>query len=165
MLCDICKKKKAVIHYTEFIDGNYKELHLCQDCAAKKDFLDGSFHFIDSSAESGHGIKFKTNSEQSYNSNELKCKNCGLTFEQFRKIGKLGCSQCYKYFYEELKPLLSRIHNSNQHTGKQPINKSYKSTDYETLKQLKKDLQNAVNAEDYEKAILLRDKINKLLDQ
>ncbi|MBP5160038.1 MAG: hypothetical protein ILP10_07035, partial [Lachnospiraceae bacterium] len=34
MLCDICKQKKARIFYTEVINGEKHEQHLCEDCAS-----------------------------------------------------------------------------------------------------------------------------------
>ena len=33
MLCDKCKKNEAKIYYTEIINGEKKEQHLCEDCA------------------------------------------------------------------------------------------------------------------------------------
>ena len=36
MLCDICGKKIATVHLTEIINGEVKELHLCEECALKK---------------------------------------------------------------------------------------------------------------------------------
>ena len=36
MLCDICKKNKAVIHYAEVINNKVKKLNLCEKCAVAK---------------------------------------------------------------------------------------------------------------------------------
>ena len=35
MLCDRCKKREAKIYYTEVVNGEMKEQHLCEECAAE----------------------------------------------------------------------------------------------------------------------------------
>jgi protein arginine kinase activator len=161
MLCDECKKNEATVSYQLYENGHYIKLNLCAECAKKKNLFDySSFHFIDSNLKSQNDIS----SKKKYLENK-KCENCGLTFEDFRKIGKLGCSKCYRYFQEELKPILSRIHNSVQHIGKQPIGSSEKLKNFEEIKKLKEQLQQALAAENYEQAIIIRDKINKLTNE
>jgi len=51
----------------------------------------------------------------------LKCPNCKLTYKDFKKIGRLGCSECYLSFKKYLVPLLKRIHGSTLHIGKSPF--------------------------------------------
>lgn len=36
MYCEECKAKPAVVHFTQNIQGKKTEVHLCEDCAAKK---------------------------------------------------------------------------------------------------------------------------------
>lgn len=43
MLCDGCHENEAVVFYTEIINGEKKELHLCEACAAKETGMDQSF--------------------------------------------------------------------------------------------------------------------------
>ena len=43
MLCDECHENEAVVFYTEIINGEKKELHLCEACAAKETGMDHSF--------------------------------------------------------------------------------------------------------------------------
>lgn len=43
MLCDGCHENEAVVFYTEIINGEKKELHLCEACAAKETGMDHSF--------------------------------------------------------------------------------------------------------------------------
>ena len=38
MLCDKCKKRNAVAHFKENINGVKKELHLCSQCAAEMSY-------------------------------------------------------------------------------------------------------------------------------
>jgi len=38
------------------------------------------------------------------------CETCGMSYEEFKKVGKLGCSNCYKTYGDRLVPLLRRLH-------------------------------------------------------
>ena len=86
-----------------------------------------------------------------------------MTYDDFRKFGRLGCSECYNAFREQLAVLLKKIHGSNQHLGKapsklpQPIKKKI-----DQLQELKRQLQRAIEAESFEEAAALRDKIRGL---
>jgi len=94
---------------------------------------------------------------------KLKCKNCGLTYDDFRKFGRLGCSQCYEAFKTHLSTLLKKIHGSNQHVGKTPAKlPTTKRKKIEDLQELKKQMIEAIQMEDFEKAANLRDKIRDL---
>ena len=44
MLCQRCKQKNATTYYTQNINGEKKEIALCDDCAKE---LSGGFHFFD----------------------------------------------------------------------------------------------------------------------
>jgi protein arginine kinase activator len=94
-----------------------------------------------------------------------KCPNCGLTYTDFRKIGRLGCGECYRAFNRYLIPLLKRIHGATQHIGKapmkagKPLKKKEKAPDIATLKE---KLQQAIATEAFEEAARLRDQIREL---
>lgn len=51
---------------------------------------------------------------------ETRCPRCGMTLEEFRRTGLLGCANCYPYFREELAPVLRRVQGRTVHTGKIP---------------------------------------------
>ena len=36
MICGICGKNQATSHFTSIVNGNYKELWLCPECAKNK---------------------------------------------------------------------------------------------------------------------------------
>lgn len=51
----------------------------------------------------------------------LACGRCGLTYAQFRSTGMLGCAGCYEAFAGPLAPLVSRAHEgATHHVGKAP---------------------------------------------
>ena len=37
MLCEICGENEATFHFSEVVNGNKTEHHLCSECAAKTD--------------------------------------------------------------------------------------------------------------------------------
>ena len=92
---------------------------------------------------------------------------CDRGDRHFKKIGRLGCAQCYVAFKASLAPLLKRIHGSTQHIGKSPspvAAKELKITTklQEDLEAVKSALQKAVKNEEFEEAASLRDKIKFL---
>jgi protein arginine kinase activator len=93
---------------------------------------------------------------------KLKCPKCGLTYEDFKKVGRLGCGECYTAFRDALLPLLKRIHGSNQHCGKSPKKAAKVVKAKNELLELKDKLQKAIQREEFEEAAKLRDKIREL---
>lgn len=164
MICQICGKKEATVHFTEVINNQISELHLCEDCAQKKG-LSMEPHF--SIADLLVGLINLGISPPKVEEKGIKCKNCGLTYAQFGKIGRLGCSQCYQAFEKGLVPLLRKIHGSIQHRGKFPKKGKKVITRREArpsseIERLKAELIQTIEKEEFEKAAELRDKIRTL---
>lgn len=165
MLCDICTKNPATVHLTEIIDDKMTELHLCEECAQKKGAqMESHFGLADLLAGLADlGGQFSNTTKEA---KLVKCPRCGLTYEDFKKIGRLGCGECYSAFKDALLPLLKRIHGSTQHCGKSPIKKSSKIIKAvkakDELHELKEKLQKAIHIEDFEEAVKLRDKIKDM---
>lgn len=162
MTCNVCGKNQATVHLTEIIDDQITELHLCEECAQKKGAQMES-HFGLSNLLAGladTGSQFTTKSKLEA---KLKCRKCGLTYEDFKKIGRLGCGECYTVFRDALLPLLKRIHGSSQNVGKAPTKKVVKMVKSKNeLQELKERLQKAIQNEQFEEAARLRDKIREL---
>jgi protein arginine kinase activator len=92
----------------------------------------------------------------------LRCKQCGLTFNDFCDIGRFGCGACYDAFREKLEDLLTRIHGGNRHCGLIQADSSLTSATFLKMKRLNDELKHAVEHEDYERAAALRDQIKDL---
>jgi protein arginine kinase activator len=90
---------------------------------------------------------------------EIKCPSCGFTQADFKKAGRLGCSECYVTFAEGLEGLLKTMHKGVRHVGKVPQVLRQGRDLTEQLRQLQKRLDKAVTAEDFEQAATLRDEI------
>jgi len=161
MLCQICGKREATFHFKEVINDKIRELHLCEECARKKGFLSESF-FLPSFSLSSLIGGFTEEAEIPFSiASQVECPHCGLTYEQIREKGKIGCSFCYQTFKDYLAPLLERIHGHTRHLGKAPRGLKMSEKEKEIHK-LRKELEDAVKQEEYEKAAVLRDKIRKL---
>jgi protein arginine kinase activator len=97
--------------------------------------------------------------------NNLRCGVCGFTQADFKKVGRLGCGECYRTFAEPLRGLLKTMHKGGRHVGKVPQAVRQNQDSAEQLKALQKRLDKAVAAEDFEAAAALRDEIKQLKER
>ncbi|MFA5431090.1 MAG: UvrB/UvrC motif-containing protein [Candidatus Omnitrophota bacterium] len=164
MLCDICGKNQATVHLTEIVDDQMSELHLCEECARNKSAqMEQQFGLSDILA----GMADFDKPQKAAETVSLKCPNCGLTYAEFKKIGRLGCGDCYAAFRQYLAPLLKRIHGSVRHSGKFPVNQEQRTEQPRAkneLQELRRRLLKAVEREDFEEAAGLRDRIREMED-
>ena len=158
MLCDVCGKKEATVHLTEIVNDQVAKLNLCEECAREKG-AEMEEHFGLSELLAGlTDMGTKIDPEVAIS---IKCPNCGMTYQNFRKLGRLGCSECYEAFKKELAPLLKRIHSSDRHIGKVPLKGGKTIRDTRTMQDLKLQLEKAIQMEEFEEAAKLRDKIRE----
>ena len=159
MICDVCGKTEATVHLTEIVNEKMTKLHLCEECAkAKGAEMEEHFGMGDlmaGLADLGANLEPEAVST-------IKCSACGFTYRDFKKAGRLGCGNCYEAFRKQLDPLLKRIHGSNRHVGKVPLMAGKVVKDDRTLQEMKIQLEKAINAEDFEEAVRLRDKIRSV---
>jgi len=167
MLCQICNKKEATETFTKIVGGQKTEIHLCKGCALL--FIDKfsvsplpQFDINDLLAGLLNAIDLYHKEEGIIADKEIKCSNCQLTYHEFKRSGKLGCSMCYHDFRVQLTPLLRRLHGNSEHVGKIPRHSRSKLNKVKKIKQLRKELQKIVLKEEYEKAAKMRDEIMNL---
>lgn len=159
MLCDLCGKNPATVHLTEIVDNQMTELHLCEDCAREKSSqMEQEFGLADLLA----GLAEFGKPQEEKDVVEIKCLQCNLTYADFKKIGRLGCSECYNTFRRYLSPLLKKIHGSNRHLGKSPMKVAKVTRKRLDLQELRTRLAKAVEAEEFEEAAKIRDQIKEL---
>lgn len=164
-MCEKCHQREAVVKFTQVIGNKKTTLNLCKVCAEKEGLtnpmLDISkvFGKLIIAVLSEHLMSELT--QQSEKENEARvCNNCGLSWADFTKTGRLGCPECYETFAKELKILTRRIHGSNKHIGNRlPVQLRGKK---ESVISLKKKLQDAIKKEEYELAAELRDRIREI---
>jgi protein arginine kinase activator len=77
-------------------------------------------------------------------------------------MGRLGCSQCYEFFQQQLIPLLRSIHGNTRHVGKIPQRFARQVSLRRKARGLQDELELAIQLEQFERAAELRDEIRKL---
>ena len=179
MLCERCKKNEATIHVSETQQGKTREQHLCTDCAKElgisqpfKSYLDelfgqnliggtvfnmaGGIPAFDSTVKSGPAQQ------------NTSCSGCGQSYEDFRRSGLLGCSQCYSTFETRLDEVFRRVQGGTRHVGRK-VNETADQQELQMMRhrliELKTKLRQAVQEEAYETAAALRDEVHALEQQ
>jgi protein arginine kinase activator len=157
MNCDVCKTNTATVYLTQIVDGNMKKINLCESCSKEKGVSDPTgFALADLLLGLGesHQVEQAAVVEQ--------CPVCGFTQADFKKTGRLGCSECYQTFAEGLATLIKAMHKGVKHTGKVPARLYRDLARSGRLEELRRSLDEAVSKEDYESAAVLRDEIRQL---
>jgi protein arginine kinase activator len=156
--CDKCNRP-ATHHIVEIIKGQKIEKHLCDLHAAQEGVSTKVTHKPINELLTSF---VKSHSGQSGQQEDLTCEHCGLTFSEFRESSVLGCPECYRCFETGLAPLLERAHEgATHHVGKVPRRAGAGEHRQQRLMRLRKQLEEAVSAENYEVAAKLRDQIRK----
>jgi protein arginine kinase activator len=163
MKCEVCGLKEAVIHIRQVFPSGVQEVHVCEECAQEKGFSrdreDAETPELSISNLLTGLIEFR---EPHGEVSRESCPRCGLTVQEFRKRGKLGCSECFSAFAVDVRAALSQMTGRTHHTGKYPRRLSTDPGIAADRERLKTDLKDALDREEYEKAAHLRDRIKEL---
>ncbi len=153
--CDVCDQA-ATVHLTQIINNQIHKIDLCEQCAEQKGITDPSGYSLadllvkpDASGGVAEGVA-------------LSCAECGCTQREFKKTGRLGCSECYETFDGLVAPALSGMHRGEIHKGKVPQRAVAKKEFSDRLVHLEVDLKDAISSERYEDAARMRDEIIEL---
>lgn len=163
MKCQKCENK-ATFHITELTGGKLIELHLCEEHA--REYLEeGDPEQVAATTLAGalaQQLAIGQAAEDLARADKRRCPICGISFYEFRNQGRLGCPHDYVCFEAELEPLLVNIHGEAIHVGKRPRRAPANVGRQMELIRLRREMKEAVAAEDYERASLLRDQIRML---
>ncbi len=195
MECQVCKQREATVHLTQIVDDDTRSLDLCEGCAKQKgvsdpvgfalgDLLqDDITSVLGAIMAPGKGAKDPKEPGEPKEPREAKdakggqCGRCGMSHAEFKKTGRLGCSECYRVFGEALDSVLKGMHKGVRHVGKVPAGKAQEPGAPEPvaeakdqpagvptpippdMEQLARDLAEAVGREDFEAAAKIRDAI------
>ncbi|MGE5484216.1 MAG: UvrB/UvrC motif-containing protein [Ignavibacteriales bacterium] len=163
MLCEECGKRPATVHVQKIVNGQKSESHLCQECATSKGELNIFLQPFSVNSLLSAMLGAEAASPKAVTGEKgTRCSVCGLGYEDFARIGKLGCGNCYEAFQKPLGGLLRRIHGSDRHVGKVPTKGDQGASARRELEDLRTQLSRAVEAEEYEKAAAIRDKIREI---
>ncbi len=158
--CDLCGKGEATMKVSQLDkDGKVTEITVCAECARQRGFTEveklkaGVAEII---------AELKTRIDEG--DSKLVCGNCGLSYAEFKQQGRLGCTECYVSFHDQLVPLIRRIHGAVQHVGRTASGGRKQAQVKMNVQKLRDALSGAIQEEDYEKAAALRDKLRRTED-
>lgn len=158
-LCGRCKSAQATIHVLSIEpSGEKSERHYCERCAAEENLQPGgsplpSIEMLE---------KFVTSAKGGAAPQNLVCEHCEISYLEFRNQGLLGCPHDYDAFKSLLVPLLQRAHDgASRHEGKWPKSQGAPRVAQQEVARLRRMLDEALAAEDYERAAELRDRIRE----
>lgn len=148
MLCERCQQNRARFQVVIETENGKVVKHLCAVCA---------FNLPTYFAPQQKAVR-----------SDKQCPVCGLTLSEFRKRGRLGCSNCYAFFDVDVAEVLMRVQGTDHHvtmstapsTAAAVAAAATPEIDAE-LKELTDKLAKAVAAEDYLLAASLRDLIRE----
>ena len=168
MLCEKCKKKKATVFYNENLGGKTRSCSLCADCAEAMRRT-GELEDVYLPASGGFGC-----SESDMFGNLCgitvphnvaavrTCPVCSSTLSGIAQSGNVGCAACYRTFREELCASLHAPTGNVPYPGRTPRKFRLRREREARASLLREQMKQAVLAEDFETAALLRDQIHTL---
>jgi protein arginine kinase activator len=161
MTCESCGSTDAVVHLTQIVNDEMSTHHLCEKCAAEKGLETAPQMQEQPLLDVLSKMTQESVAERDWGNGE--CSFCGMTYKDFKKTGRLGCPHCYETFGAALPALLRRIHGGSKHVGKVYLPPDPTASEMERrLEGLRRRLERAVKAEDFERAAEIRDQIRTM---
>jgi protein arginine kinase activator len=166
--CDLCEGE-ATVHETQIVHGQVIVRRLCERHANEVG--------LTGHPSVGAPAASVVLSVQKQGAT-LRCETCGLLYAAFRQHGLLGCPECYDAFEDKLSPLIERAHQGGtHHIGKTPRRMLAAAKEGDTkaiervlggareraerLALLRKQLEEALGMEQYERAAAVRDELRR----
>lgn len=140
MKCQRCKEREANVQIMQQISGKKPQtFYLCDVCARELGISMPSFPMTGKMASNPFallGNMFQSNlglgADEISEKPSVRCTQCNMTFEEFKKTGFLGCPSCYEAFSCQMDPVFSRTQMGNKHAGRKPGSKSNKTSTEQT---------------------------------
>ena len=176
ILCEECGQREAMCTVAVMMGAKAMHRRLCHECMAKASMsiasgnLSGVLEALLAAARNAAQPE-KTPQPQSKKVNttlpELpgeaeNCPQCGMTYQVFRKEGRLGCAQCATAFRQTLLEALRRSDAGESHTGRKQLFSSEAIAHRARQMTLQRQLDEAIACEDYDAAAHLRDALRML---
>jgi protein arginine kinase activator len=167
MMCNRCNKP-ATVHIKEISNGSVVALDLCDQCAAAAGYAPQDHLPLNEILN-----EFVAAHSQLAGATALRCADCGMTWQEFKDTGLLGCEKDYDIFVRNLAPVIEKAQRgakhhtgkSRQRRGRQPgVEPALEAVQLRRteIKRLQKELAKAVEEESYEQAAKIRDQIKTL---
>ena len=160
MHCQNCHNNSATVRYSEVVDGEVEELHLCQKCLNNKQ--DNKETGFDISKPNPFQHPSVASDRPASVKKAVNCPVCGTSLQLMLANATIGCSSCYSTFSAQLESVLEGIHFSLIHRGKVPRSDDVRDRVRIDLQTKRTLLKSALGLENYEEAASLRDQIQAL---
>lgn len=170
MNCEKCKNKKATLFYAD--EGGRRHA-LCASCGA---LLGKAVSTAVISQEDKHSFYLPAPTLSSLASEDntvsaipsrrdagAVCRGCGMTSEELSHMGEVGCPECYDCFGALMFPALPT--KNSVFSARMPSARRQRLDRERILTELRVELRRAVEAENFELAATVRDKIRNLEKQ
>ncbi|PKQ28466.1 MAG: hypothetical protein CVT63_02680 [Candidatus Anoxymicrobium japonicum] len=164
IFCDECKRNIATVFLTRISSNEISKAQFCEKCANRIEETAEAAnlfavlpHILSGAREMDEPV-----AEDALSSAIITCETCGTSFNDFQKMGFLGCSHCYEAFRELLDKVLLEFQGATEHVGKIPGKASKSARLRKRLLELEHHLERQVTQEEYEAAAAARDKIKKI---
>ena len=115
MICTSCQKAEAVVFIKQIINNQVSQAALCAVCAAQAHVS------LDPISPLNALLEILSHPKAPRPRTVVRCPGCGISWNDFRTTGRLGCGRCYEHFASHLKSLIPRMHSgAYAHRGKSP---------------------------------------------
>ena len=162
MKCQFCEKP-ATFHITELTEpGGPQVMHLCEEHARVHLQKEASSPAVSIAGALAKHMHLKQSKQEIEELDQKECPVCGISFFEFRNTGRLGCPYDYSHFEADLQPLLTNIHDALEHCGKHPRRAAASANSQAQMIQLRREMEEAVEREDYERASEIRDELLRI---
>lgn len=154
MECNFCHSQQAKIFLSQIFKGEVIKLDLCESCARQLEVTDVQGVAVNELIDKIRQIQEETREDV-----ETVCSECGLSLDEMKKRGELGCPACYQAFGSEISGIIRENQKGSVHAGKMPRDSEHEVVQFRR-QQLEEKLQQAVETEDFETAARLRDELS-----
>jgi protein arginine kinase activator len=173
VVCAQCGKRDAVVFIRRKVDAGRSsdaggsgssDLALCEICARSRGLVVGKGRIELRIGEIIDSALDDSRMGDTGDSMPEYCPGCGITLEQIRRNGRLGCYRCVDTY----RPFLRRrVGGFSSRPGKEPPETEGREQKTAalpdaSLTRLEKDLSEALRGEEYERAASIRDRIVEL---
>jgi protein arginine kinase activator len=165
IFCDECKKNIATVFLTKISGNEVSKVQLCEDCANRMEETTEAANliaFLPQILSGLQGMEEQHLIEDVLASEPVTCDFCGTSFNDFQKMGFVGCANCYQTFGDRLDAVLLDFQEATEHIGKIPGKASKSAKLRKRLVELERYLERQIAEEEYEAAASVRDQIREI---
>ncbi|MCH5164509.1 MAG: UvrB/UvrC motif-containing protein [Clostridiales bacterium] len=152
MICQKCKQREATGYMEKTVGGVKTRVYVCPEC-----FKQAQLEMFSSLDDFG----LFSGLTGSATTTRIKCPKCGTSLREISDTCFVGCPYCYTELGEQIKPIIRNIQSAAMHIGSSP-----ESSDSETpsneISEIEAQLKRAVEAENYEQALKLSERLKAL---